>query len=127
MKHLLSSMVCILILFIPWLLYENYSNSHIENYNTLISREIIPSIDSNNWDKAEKKYILLQDDWEKFKNTSEYFLDSESINEVDETIYMTYGYIKLNDSINSVAYISKLRHMLNQLHDSEKLSLDNIL
>ena len=56
MKNLLISILCLLILIVPWLIYDRYAGTVITYSAELLEKEVIPAIVDNEWEKAEKKY-----------------------------------------------------------------------
>lgn len=126
MKNLIISTACLLMLMIPWFLYDNYSGGMIKDYNNIIENKVIPAIENGDWDAAEREYGRLAKDWKKFKAVSEYFLDAKTINEANELINKTKYHILMHDPSNAAAGLSELMHLLSYLHENEMLSPENI-
>lgn len=126
MKSLMVSVLCLLMLLIPWTIYDNYSVNTLESYNYILEREIIPAVEEGDWNTAENSFNKIENDWEKFENISEYFLDTQAVSEVDELLYKTKYHIIMHDGSNAAASSAELTHMLTYLHQNECLSTGNV-
>ena len=127
MKNLLISILCLLILIVPWLIYDRYAGTVITYSAELLEKEVIPAIVDNEWEKAEKKYNIIVDKWKRFEKISEYFLDTAAINEADQMIHKTKYHIMMRAPGDASADSSELKHMLTYLHENEMISPGNIL
>ena len=94
MRDLIISIICMLILIIPWGIYDRFSTNTVEDYKSIISDEILPAIENNDWNTAEKRFDYIAKDWDKYKKISAFFIDTESVNEVDSYVSKAYYYIK---------------------------------
>lgn len=126
MRDLIISIVCMLLLIIPWGIYDKFSTETVDNYKTIISNEIIPSIENNDWKNAEKHFDFIAKDWDKYKKISAFFIDTQSVNEVDSYVSKAYYYIKLKDKGNAAAESASLQYRFNFLHENEFPSIGNI-
>ncbi|MGN0704568.1 MAG: DUF4363 family protein [Lentihominibacter sp.] len=126
MRDLIISIVCLLCLMVPWGIYDRYSMSAIGNYKDLIDSRILPAIETENWQTAEKEMKFIAQDWDKYKSVSAYFTDTNSINEVDSMVSKVYYYVKCRDASNSAGEIASLKYCLNFLHENQLPSPKNI-
>lgn len=127
MKNLIASIICLLILIIPWGIYGKYSSTTIENYKSIITNQVLPSIESGQWDEAEESFHALSDDWEKYKSISAYFINTDSVNDTDGFVSKAYYYIKLHDAAGASAESAYLMQKLEFLHENEIPTMENIL
>lgn len=126
MKNLIISIICLLILIVPWCIYDMYAGSYIDECNALIENEILPAILIEDWDVSQQRYNIIVDKWQKFESISEYFLDTAAVNEADEMIHRTKYHIMTKDVSNAASDVSELKHMLTYLHENEMLSTGNV-
>jgi len=126
MKNLIVSVICLLILIVPWLIYDNYSTNAIEYYTKTIKEETIPAVIREEWDIAETSFSLIADDWQRFEKVSEYFLDAGSVKEASRIISETNYHIIMRDADNAAAGSAKLIDVLSYLHENELLTTDNV-
>lgn len=126
MKNLIIAIVCLLILIVPWCIYDRYAGSYIDECSNLLEKEIIPAIMTEDWDNAQRHYNIIVDKWPKFEMISEYFLDAASVNEADEMVHKTKYHIITKDISNAASDASELKHLLTYLHENEMLSTGNI-
>ena len=126
MRDLIISIICMLVLVIPWGLYDKYASDTIDNYKTIIKEDLIPAIENNDWETAEKDFDFIAEDWDDYKKKSAFFIDNEAVNEVDSTVSKAYYYIKLHDSSNSAGELAYLKDKLDYLHKNEDPSLANV-
>lgn len=126
MRDLIISIICMLILIVPWGIYDKFSTDTISEYKTTISGEIIPAIESEDWKTAEKRFSFIAKDWDRYKKISAFFIDTESVNEVDSYVSKAYYYIKMRDPANAAAESSFLRYRFDFLHENELPNMGNI-
>ncbi len=126
MRDLIISIICMMILIIPWGIYDKFSTDTVENYKTIISEEILPAIEKDDWDTAEKRFDFIAKDWDKYKKISAFFIDTESVNEVDSYVSKAYYYIKLKDPANAAAEAAFLQYRFDFLHENELPNMGNI-
>lgn len=126
MKDLLLSVGCLLVLIVPWGIYEKYSFDSIDSYKSIIDSRVIPSIEREDWDTAAAAFDFIAADWDSYKKISAFFVDTESINEVDSVVSKVYYYIRLEDASNSAGEAAYLKYRFNFLHENESPSLSNI-
>lgn len=126
MRDLIISIICMLILIVPWSIYDKLSTDTINEYKTLISDEIIPAIESDDWEAAEKQFSFIAKDWDRYKKISAFFIDTEAVNEVDSYVSKAYYYIKLRDTANAAAELSFLKYRFDFLHENELPNMGNI-
>ena len=127
MKNLMISALCLMLLIIPWGLYHKYSIKTIEQYKVIIDQQVIPFSEMGDWRSAEKSFISIVNDWNKYKKISAYFINTGSVNEVDCIITRTLYHIKAHDPYNSIAGAAELKYRFEILHSSEAPSLDNLM
>lgn len=126
MRDLIISTICMLILIVPWGIYDRFAVETVENYRSVISHEIIPAIESGDWENAEKRFDFIAKDWDRYKKVSAFFIDTESVNEVDSYVSRAYYYIKLHDAGNAAAETAYLQYRFGFLHENELPNPGNI-
>ncbi|MDO5414933.1 MAG: DUF4363 family protein [Bacillota bacterium] len=126
MKHLIVSSLCLLFLLSSWYLYDMYAGSYIDESKYLLEERIMSAILNEDWDAAEYYYNIIEEKWMRFKNLSEYFLDTATVNEAGEMMHKARYHIMTRDISNAAADTSELEHMLTYLHENEMLLPGNI-
>ena len=127
MKDLIISIICMLILILPWGFYSKYTTDSIELYNHTIDDELIPAIESRDWEKASAEFDVVSDKWDKHKKISAYFMSTEEINEIEGTVAKAYYYVKMQDESNSSGEVAYLKYKLNVLYNNETPNAANLL
>ena len=127
MKNLIVSIVCLLILTVPWGIYHNYSNKTIEEFKTIIDQQVIPFAEMGDWDNAEKSFNKLIKKWDRYKHVSAYFINRDAVNDMDCRIITVSYLIKTRDPHSSIAETADLKYRLDTLHSNETPSPDNLL
>ena len=115
-----------LVLVVPWNIYNNYANYKIEYYSSVIQHETVPALSNKDWFKAKESFKRVMEDWKKFKRTSDYFLNSSSLNDTNIIMNETYSHILKHDEDDAAACSSKLIQMLELLHDNEQITPGNV-
>ena len=126
MRDLIISIICMLILIVPWGIYDRFSTDTVGEYKKTISEEIIPAIENDDWETAEKRFSFIAKDWDRYKKISAFFIDTESVNEVDSYVSKAYYYIKLRDPANAAAESSFLQYRFDFLYENELPNMGNI-
>ena len=126
MKNLIIAAVCLLLLIVPWCIYDKYAGSTISKCTDILDSVILPAVQNEDWETAEKSYKEIMKYWNRFEKISEFFLDAASVNEADELVNKTKYHIKLRDASNAAADSSELIHLLSYLHENEMISYGNI-
>ena len=127
MKNLIISIICLLILTVPWGIYHNYSNRTINEFKTIIDQQVIPFAEMGDWDNAEKSFKKIIKPWNRYKKISAYFINTDIVNDTDCRIRKILYYIKTRDPYNSIAEAADLQYRLDYLHNNEHPSPDNLL
>lgn len=126
MKNLLISLICLMILIVPWLMYDRYSTSVIGSFTETIKEETMPALEKQQWDSAEKSFLQIENDWQRFEKVSEYFLDTASVKEANRLFSKTKYHIIMRDADNAAAGSAELVDVLNSLHENETLTTGNV-
>ena len=127
MKNLIIAILCLLALIVPWEIYDRYSTDAVKDYCIIIEEEVLPATAVGDWESAMTSFLLIKDDWDKFKKISEYFINAQIINEADRLVSKAEYYIKGKDASNASAISSELQDTLEYLHENEMLSIGNVL
>lgn len=126
MKNLIISIVCLLILIVPWGFYDKYAAQTVKSYDDILTNDVIPAIESGDWVRAEFELALIKNDWESFKQVSVYFIDTPTLNEVDYTISETVSSIIQQDDVNAFTGASSLKCRFEHLYSNQALSSENV-
>ena len=86
MRDLVISVICMLVLIIPWGIYDKFAGDRVDNYKSIINNEVIPAIEASDWETAERRFGFIAKDWDRYKKISAFFIDTQSVNEVDSYV-----------------------------------------
>ncbi|MCB6994322.1 DUF4363 family protein [bacterium 210820-DFI.6.37] len=126
MRNFVISLLCMGLLIGIWAFFDSYSNSKIDSYKEELETNIIKTVELGDWDKASHDFDDLSQDWHQYKKRAEFFLDTQTINDVDYSIAKAKYYIKAQDVSNSSGELSCLEEQLTFLHYNESLAPGNI-
>ncbi|MDD4376968.1 MAG: DUF4363 family protein [Eubacteriales bacterium] len=126
MRSLITSIICLIILIGGWLIFYNYSDNYLHQSIKRIDDEIMVEIEEENWSDAYEDFSNINSNWHKYKKVASFFLDTETINEIDFTFSKTIKYIKAKDVSNGSGELNCLKEQLIFLHKNETLNLENI-
>lgn len=127
MRALVISIVAVVLLICIWFVFFDYSGDLIHSYINEIEDEIIPAIESGEWDKSYQLMKDLNKEWHKFKKVAILFLDTETINEIDYTLAKSVKYVKCKDDSNSTGELNSMIEQLTFLHKNDEMNVGNIL
>ena len=100
MRDLIISIACMLVLIVPWSLYDIYSTRTVDNYRDILEKQVIPAVESGDWKTAEESFGFIARDWDDYK--------------------------KLQDPANSAAESAFLLYRFNFLHENELPDMGNL-
>ena len=126
MKNLIVSIICLLILMVPWGIYHRFSEICTENFHDIITDRIIPAAETGDWQSAEENLHVIAEDWDDLRRVSTYFIDNKHLNDVSEHISRLSCYIKQQDTTDTIAVSSDLLHKFNGLHENDSPSIGNL-
>ncbi len=75
---------------------------------------------------SEFEFSRVKKTWMKERKKLFYLCDQNVIEQIEESIKLGCEYLELGDRKNAVYMFKRARIMLNDLHDREKIKLDNI-
>ncbi len=126
MKDLIISIACLIILLVPWGIYDKFSLNTVDDYKTRIDSRIIPAIEKEDWKTAMSEFDYISKNWDRFREVSAFFIDTAAVNETDRIISKVYYYIKFKDASNSAGELAYLKYSLAFLHENELPTPENI-
>ena len=106
--------------------FHMYSDAKTKAYDKAIETLITEYVNENRWDEASEHFQMMQDDWNKYKHTASFFLDSSSINHIDSTFKKIHYYISADDRSNASGELAYLKGLFAALHKNESVTLENI-
>lgn len=127
MKSLLVSFLALLLLIGCWLGFYHYSDRELHQMVSACETEVMPAIESGQWDTAYDMFQDQYENWHKYQKWAYLMLETEKINETDLAFAKTLMYIKARDLSNSSGELLSLEENLRFLHKNEGISLANIL
>lgn len=126
MRDFIISLLCLGLLVGAWTVFDSYSDSKINGYKEELETKIIKTTESGDWDKALSDFDVFSHDWQQYKKSAAFFLDTQTINDIDYSIAKAKYYIKAEDVSNSSGELSCLKEQLNYLHYNESLAPGNV-
>ncbi len=88
---------------------------------------IMDAVEAEDWKSANKAMKKQYANWQDYRKTALFFLDTATINEADQTFAKTLKYINAEDRSNSSGELLALIQQLKVLHENESITLQNIL
>lgn len=126
MRNFVISVLCLGALIGAWAVFDVYSSDKISTYKETLQQEVIKMVESEEWDKAYASFERFSKDWDHYKKTAAFFLDTQALNEADYSIAKSHYYIKAKDVSNSSGELSCLKEQLSYLEYNESLALGNV-
>lgn len=127
MRALFTSFLIVLLLIGCWAFFYHYSDDALHDLVNTCEEEVMPAIESGQWETAFQIFQEQYDAWHKYQKRALFMLDTQKINETDAAFAKTLMYIKAKDLSNSSGELLSLQESLKVLHKNEGLSLSNIL
>lgn len=126
MRDLLIATVAVLLLIGSWLFFFSYSEQNLGEYRTDIKETILPLVENEDWQAAYSQMEQLDKDWHQYKKVALFFLDTETINEIDYSLAKSIKYVKAEDVSNSSGELNAMIEQLTFLSYNDKINLGNI-
>lgn len=126
MKNLIIAFCSLAVMIGGWLIFVSYSEAQINAFTSAIEDEIIPAVESSEWQLSMQQISLLDEAWHMYKNKAIYFLDTDTINEIDYSLAKSIKYIKAEDVSNSSGELNAMIEQLTFLCKNDELILGNI-
>ncbi len=127
MRDLLVSAAIIILLIGGWLYFDNYSNDSVENMVADIQYELIPAVESEDWNQSRELVSRLKEDWDDYKDMALLFLSTEELSEIDYCLSKSEKYVNAEDVSNSSGELNSMAEQMKFLLSREKVTLENIL
>lgn len=127
MRNLIAAILCLGILLGIWGFYHDYSGHKLENYRKALQTRVISTMERKNWEEAYKNFCEIEKDWSAYATHANFFFDNQMLSNVSSSFAKAKYYIKAKDDSNAPGEIASLNAQLNYLHESEELSLGNVL
>ena len=106
-----------------------YTNSHKElsRMTGQCQGPIMEAVEAEDWKTANDAFQAEYQRWQEYRKTARLFLDTDTINDADQTFAKTLKYIKAEDRSNGSGELLALAQQLKLLHENESITLQNIL
>ena len=85
------------------------------------------SISTQNWSSTEKELNLTQKQWDKTQTMWTIILDHQQIDSIDLSLNRLAKFVQVHDLPLSLGEISTLKLLVEEVADTEKFTLSNIL
>lgn len=126
MRNFIISALCLGILIGGWSIFAVYSNDKINDLQIQLTGGVIAAVEDGRWKDADASFSYFSKDWNQYRKSAAFFLNTQELNEVDCTIEKTAYYIKAFDLSNASGELASLNEQLFFLHYNETLSAENI-
>ena len=126
MKDLIVSTLILTSLLAGWLLFLTYADGQSRSFQAELENTIIPAVQSENWEESS---LMIQDfskEWHKFRRISLYFLNTDTINDIDYGLARSIQFIQARDVSNSNGELNAVIEQFSFLTGNQKLTLQNI-
>lgn len=126
MRNFIISTVCLFTIIGIWSCFHIYSSTKTDYYKTQLDVITSEYVNEEKWPEAISSFNEIQADWNKYKHTAAFFLDSSELNHIDSTFKKIYFYISADDKSNSSGELAYLKGLFQSLHRNESLNMENV-
>ena len=126
MKNLIISICAVALLIGGWLVFAHYSQNQIDDFTKYIKDDVITSVESSDWDVSKSKMDKLNTDWHKYRKVAIFFLDTQTINEIDYSLAKSVKYVKAEDVSNSSGELNAMVEQLTFLCSNDEVNWGNV-
>ena len=126
MKDLIISTLIMAFLLGGWLLFLSYADSQSQVFQTELEEVIMPAVETGEWEKSSLLIQDMSDRWHQFRAISLYFLDTNTINDIDYSLARAIKFIEAKDESNSNGELNAVIEQFSFLTGNQKLNPQNI-
>lgn len=108
-------------------LFYVHSHRELSEMTDRCQGTIMDAVEAEDWETANDAFQKVYENWQDYRKTALFFLDTDLINESDQTFAKTLKYINAEDRSNGSGELFSLAQQLKLLHENESISLQNIL
>ncbi len=126
MRTLTTIVVIVLFLIGGSFTSYRYIQTTTQNVGTYLE-SVEQSISSRNWDEAKKGSATVRQSWDKNNTWWSILLDHQEIDTIDLTLKRLERFIETEDLVLSLAEVSSLKLLFEQIYDKERFTLKNVL
>ena len=126
MKDFIVSICAVAILIGGWLCFAHYSQERIDSFTAQIREEILPHVENAQWTESLQKTRALSQDWHRYKKKAVFFLDTQTINEIDYSMAKSVKYVKAKDVSNASGELSAMLEQLTFLCFNDEVNWGNV-
>ena len=84
------------------------------------------AVEASDWQNSNKKMKKLNKDWHKYKKVAIFFLDTQTINEIDYSMAKSVKYVKAEDVSNSSGELNAMVEQLAFLCTNDEVNWGNV-
>ncbi len=126
MKDLITATLIIVLLIGGWLAFYQYSEQNVEGYITTTKEKVIPAIESEDWQRADELLQKLNKEWHDYKKLAYFFLDTDTVNEIDYGLAKSIKYTLAEDVSNASGELSAMVEQMKFLIQNDEVNAANI-
>ncbi len=126
MKDLLISLGIVGLLLAAWITFSCYSERQIEDFSQFIDTDIMSAVEASDWKEADEKSLALKENWQQYRKSALFFLDTHMINEIDCSLAKALKYTEAEDVSNASGEFHALATQLKFLSSGEAVTWGNI-
>ena len=126
MRDLLISLGIVGLLLGVWITFSCYSESQVEDLSQFIDTDIMSAVEDSDWKDANAKILTLKESWKQYRKSALFFLDTQTINEIDCSLAKAVKYAKAEDVSNASGEFHALARQLEFLSTGEAVTWGNI-
>ena len=126
MKDLITASLILFLLLGGWMIFLYYADLQGQNLIDSIKEDILPNIETGQWDSVQVQMKSLNERWHKFRGAALYFFHTETINTIDYSLARAMKYAAAEDNSNAAGELNSMIEQLSFLTANEKLTMRNL-
>lgn len=125
--RVLSVLLMVLALIIGLGTWNNHALRESTDDVTGQIRQVMTSVDHQNWDQARQQTEALEKSWSQNAKWWPIFLDHQEIDNIEFSLAKTKEYVNIRNAPLAMGQLSELHLMMEHIPDKEAVTLENIL
>lgn len=127
MRSLWISVLSLALILSVFGVFHTKSSAELTRMADQCRETVMKAVESEDWTAAGDSFRSEYQRWRDYRKTALFFLDTDDINQADQSFAKTLKYIEAKDVSNSSGELLALSRQLTVLHENESVTLQNIL
>lgn len=125
MRSLVIPFLCVVLVFSLWCASVRHMETTKEELMSVLS-DVYSYAAEEDWERTSDRYREFFRIWKNHSNIYSYYMNTNSVDEIDLSVLRCKGYIEAEDAGSTCGELAAIAGRLTLIREESRLSLDNI-